>query len=75
MKLSKSGKTVNFEVKIWWNPKDRKIRLESKESRSFILTVSNEPSKKNDPSKTRYHPKLFRELTKILRAAGAPGPE
>jgi hypothetical protein len=69
VKVSKNGKTVTFEVSAWWNPKDGKIRLRSKEAEEFILTVND------DPRKARGHPKLFRELTKILRAAGVPGPK
>jgi hypothetical protein len=69
MRRSEKGKTVTFEISAWWNPDDKKIHLSSKESKSLILTVSNDPGKK------RGHPKLFRELTKILRSAGAPAPE
>lgn len=70
MRRSKKGKTVTFEVSAWWNPEDRRIHLASNESDTLIATVSDDPT-----SKKRYHPKLFRELSKILREAGAPGPE
>jgi hypothetical protein len=69
MRLSKEGKTVTFEVSVWWNPEDKKIHLASKESETLIATVTNNPTKR------RGHPKLFRELAKILREAGAPAPE
>jgi len=44
------------------------IHLPSKD-RKFILTVGDNPEKK------RGRPKLFRELTKALKKAGAPAPE
>jgi hypothetical protein len=69
VKTKKIGKAVTFEVSAWWNSKDQKIRLTSKGPEAFILTV------RDDPHSKRGHPKLFRELTKILRKAGAPAPE
>jgi len=69
MKVSKTGKTVTFEVSAWWEEKDQKIRLTSKGREVFILTVNDDPASK------RGHPKLFRELAKILRKAGVPAPE
>jgi len=68
MRLSKKGKTVTFEVCAWWDSEDQKIHLASNESETLILTVGS------DPGSERGHPKLFRELTKILRDAGAPAP-
>lgn len=70
MRRSKEGKTVTFEVSAWWNPEDKRIHLASNESDTLIATVGDDPK-----SETRYHPKLFRELAKILREAGAPAPE
>jgi hypothetical protein len=69
MRLSKNRKTVAFEVSVWWDPEDRSIHLASNESDTLILTVND------DPMKARGHPKLFRELAKILREAGAPAPD
>lgn len=69
MKVSKNGKTVTFEVSAWWSPKDNKFRLKGSDPVEFILTVSD------NPSKERGHPKLFRELTKIMKAAGVPTPD
>jgi hypothetical protein len=69
MRLSKKGKTVTFEISAWWNPNDEKFHLACKEAGKFILTV------RRDPKKARGHPKLFRELAKILRSAGAPAPK
>jgi hypothetical protein len=69
MRLSKKGKTVTFEVSAWWDPEDQEIHLASNESETFILTVNA------DPKKMRGHPKLFRELVKILREKGAQAPE
>jgi hypothetical protein len=69
MRRSKDGKTVTFEVSAWWNPEDRSIHLASNDSDTLILTVNNDPMKK------RGHPKLFSELSKILKEAGAPAPD
>jgi hypothetical protein len=62
------GKTVTFEVSAWWNPKANHFHLACKDGGKFILTVNR------DPRKARGHPKLFRELTKLLKAAGALAP-
>ena len=70
MRRSKEGKTVTFEVSAWWNPEDKRIHLASNESDTLIATVGDDPK-----SEKRYHPKLFGELAKILREAGAPAPE
>ena len=69
MSPTKKAKTVTFEVSIWWNPEDQSIHLASKEAGKFILTVNR------DPTSLRGHPKLFCELAKVLKAAGAPAPE
>jgi hypothetical protein len=68
MKPQTDGKSVTFQVRAWWEPKDNKIHLAGTGARTFILTVNN------NPSNMRGHPKLFRELTKILKEAGAPAP-
>ena len=69
MRLSKKGKTVTFEVCAWWDSEHQSIHLASNELETLILTVND------DPRKSRGHPKLFRELAKILREMGAPAPE
>ena len=51
MRVSKNGKTVTFEVSVWWEPKDKKFRIKSNDPVKFILTVSDNPSQK------RGHPK------------------
>lgn len=66
--MRKSDKTVTFEVCAWWDAEDKRIHLASNESETLILTVTDDPSGK------RGHPKLFRELSKILREAGLPSP-
>ena len=68
LRPTKKAKTVTFEVSIWWNPEDQAIHFASKEAGKFILTV------KRDPTSKRGHPKLFRELAKVLKAGGAPAP-
>lgn len=69
MRLAKNGKTVTFEISIWWDANDQKIHMASNESETLILTINDDPDKK------RGHPKLFRELAKVLKLAGAPAPE
>jgi hypothetical protein len=69
MTLIKKGKTITFEIRAWWNSEDRTIHLASDASKTFILTVND------DRTKARGHRKLFRELAKLLRTAGAPAPE
>jgi len=69
MRLSKKGKTVIFEISVWWDAEDQSIHLASNESDTLIATVNDDPTSK------RGHPKLFRELTKMLRDGGAPAPE
>ena len=69
VKVSKKGRTVTFEVSAWWSPEDDCIRLASNDSATMILTV------RNDPKLKRGHPKLFRELAKMLWEAGAPAPD
>jgi len=66
--MRKSDKTVTFEVSAWWDADDKSIHLASNESKTLILTVTDDPTGK------RGHPKLFRELSKMLREAGAPSP-
>jgi hypothetical protein len=68
VRRSKKGKTVTFEVSIWWDEGDQTIHIASNQSDTLITTVS-----KNLKS-VRYHKKLFSELAKILKDNGAPGP-
>ena len=67
-KKDKVVKTATLKISVWWNSEDGKIHLSSKDPK-FILTVGDNPEKK------RGHPKLFRELTKVLKNAGVPAPE
>jgi len=70
IRRSKKGNTVTLEIGVWWNARERTIHIASNQSKTLIATVSNDPT-----SVRRYHPKLFRELAKILKDNGAPGPE
>ncbi len=69
MRRSKKGNTITVEIGVWWNANTGKIHIASNQSDTLIVTVSNDPK-----SARRYHPKLFRELAKILKDNGAPGP-
>ena len=61
------GKSINLNLRIWYDEKSRYIKLAGKG-----LTAS---TVSNDPDSKRYHPNLFRKLSKALRDAGAPAPE
>jgi hypothetical protein len=69
VRISKNRKTITFELSAWWDPDDESIHLASNESDTLIVTVCDDPKKK------RGHPKLFRELTKMLKDAGALAPD
>ena len=69
MQISGKGKTVTFEINVWWKPDDQSFHVSCRDGGKFILTV------KRDPTSWRGHPKVFRELAKVLKAAGAPAPE
>jgi hypothetical protein len=73
MGAARNGKSITFEVRAWWNPEDEMLHLASNESKTFILTVGDDP-KDATKKKARGHRKLFRELSKLLRAAGVPAP-
>lgn len=59
-------KSVTLEVRVWWDPKSRYIKIAGP-----ALTAS---TVSNDPGSERYHPNLFKKLAKVLRDAGAPAP-
>ena len=60
------GKSVKLEIRTWYDEKSGHIKLAGKG-----LTAS---TVSNDPNSKRYHPNLYRKLTKLLRDAGAPAP-
>jgi hypothetical protein len=61
-----SGKSISLDLRVWYDEKSRHIKLAGKG-----LTAS---TVSNDPLSKRYHPNLYRKLTKCLREAGAPAP-
>jgi len=61
-----SDKSVSLEVRIWYDPKSRYIKIAGKG-----LTAS---TVSNDPASKRYHPNLYLKLAKCLRDAGVPAP-
>ncbi len=73
MSVTKKWKSIAFEVRVWWNPEDQMIHLASNASKTFILTVCDDP-KDALKKKARGHRKLFRELSKLLTSAGVPAP-
>jgi hypothetical protein len=60
-------KSVKLELRVWYDQKSGRIKLAG--SGLTASTVSNDPA-----SKRRYHPNLYRKLTKCLRDAGVPAP-
>ena len=59
-------KSIQLEVRIWYDEATGHIKIAG--DRLTASTVSN------DPDSARYHPNLFRKLSKALRDAGAPVP-
>jgi hypothetical protein len=61
------GKSLELTIRIWWDPKARYIKLAGPG-----LTAS---TVSNDPTSKRFHPNLFKKLTRALRDAGLPSPD
>jgi len=59
-------KSVKLEVRVWYDPKSRYIKIAG--PRLTASTVSDDPKSK------RYHPNLFKKLSKVLVEAGVPAP-
>lgn len=59
--------SVELKIRIWYDVESRHIKLAGKQ-----LTAS---TVSNDPDSRRYHPNLFRKLSKVLRDAGVPAPK
>ena len=68
-----TGKSVKFEIYVWYNKETRAIQVASNDQDSalsdFNIAVTNDPAKPNG------HPTLFRSLKKLLEEKGAPAPE
>ncbi len=60
------SKSVKLEIQTWYDERSGHIKLAGKG-----LTAS---TMSNDPKSKRYHPNLYRKLTKLPRDAGAPAP-
>ena len=60
-------KSVPIELRIWFDPKSRYIKLAGPE-----LTAS---TVSNDPKSKRFHPNLYKKLARVLREAGVPSPD
>jgi hypothetical protein len=59
-------KSVKLEVRVWFDEKSRHIKIAGQG-----LTAS---TVSDDPKSKRYHPNLYRKLSKVLSEAGAPAP-
>jgi len=68
-----TGKSVKFEIYVWYNKETGAIQVASNDQDSalsdFNIAVTSDPTKPNG------HPTLFRRLKKLLESQGAPAPE
>lgn len=66
------GKSINFEIYVWYNKQTGKIQVASNDDdpalSDFNIAVGDEPTRPNG------HPTLFRRLRKLLVTHGAPAP-
>ena len=69
MKASKTGKTVYFEIGIWYREDTGKIHMSAPGVPGFKLTTVN-----CDPSSKRGHPHLYKKLAQILRDKSVSAP-
>lgn len=60
-------RSVKLEVRVWFDPKSGHIKIVGPG-----LTAS---TVSNDPRSKRFHPNLYRKLTRVLEASGAPYPD
>ncbi len=65
----KGGHTIYMKAGVWYNSQTVDIHLTVPESGWFHTTVNNRPGSK------RYHPNLFRKLSRALKQADAPCPD
>ena len=67
-----TGKSIKFQIYVWYNEKTRKIQIASNDGdralSDFNIAVGDDPTKSNG------HPTLFRRLKKLLLEKGAPAP-
>lgn len=65
-----TGKSVKFEIYVWYNKSTGTIQIASNDQdhalSDFNVAVTNDPAKRNG------HPTLFRRLKKLLDEQGAP---
>lgn len=61
-----AGKSLKLELRVWYDERSGYIKLAGPG-----LTAS---TVSNDPASVRYHPNLFRKLTRVLRDASIPSP-
>jgi hypothetical protein len=64
--MAERSKSVPLAVRVWYDPKSGHIKIAGEG-----LTASTVC---NDPSSKRYHPNLFKKLSRVLREAGVPSP-
>ena len=70
VKRSRTGNSISFEIKIWYDKKTGEIRMTAPDypHLSFHTTI------KRDPESRRGHPNLYGKLEDCLREEGAPAP-
>jgi hypothetical protein len=62
-----ADKSLKLELRVWYDERSGHIKLAGPG-----LTAS---TVSNDPASVRYHPNLFRKLTRALSDAGFPSPD
>ncbi len=67
MQVSDDGRSVNLNVKIWFE-NDGSIRLTSEADPALRVII------KNDPERPSGHPMLFKRLAQCLRIMGVSEP-
>jgi hypothetical protein len=61
------SKSITLQLRAWYDPKSGYIKLAGPG-----LTAS---TVSNDPKSKRYHPNLYKKLSKALRDEGKPAPK
>lgn len=69
MRKSGPGKSIYFEIGVWYDETDDSIHIASNDVADFHTTVRANAKLK------RGHPNLFKKLSKILRENDAPAPQ
>ena len=70
VRKSETGKTVYFEIGIWYDDNSGKIHVSAPSVSDFGITTV-----RYNPKRKRGHPHLFQKLAQCLRESGVSVPE